>query len=76
MLLLASMDVNSLILDVWVCLEMGCPWCACRLLGTAEGLDKLIAALDKRGAREGNLYNSLLRDREALTQAMPASAMQ
>jgi len=47
----------------------------CRVLGSVEGLDGLVAALDKRGAREGPLYNNLLRYRDAIAQAMPGASL-
>ena len=46
-----------------------------RMLGDVESLDALIAALDKRGAREGMLFNALLSNRDAIVQAMPAEPM-
>lgn len=48
---------------------------SCRMLGSVKDLDGLIAALDKRGAREGMLYNALLSYRDAIVQAMPAEPM-
>lgn len=39
---------------------------SCRYLGHEDGVEALIQALDKRGAREGPLYNNLLRYRDAL----------
>ena len=45
------------------------------MLGSPEGVEGLVAALDKRGAREGPLYNALLRYRDALAEAMPTSTM-
>ena len=47
----------------------------CRIIYTAEGVDGLIAALDKRGLREGPLYNNLVRYRSVLTDAMPSSTV-
>lgn len=41
----------------------------------AQALDGLMAALDKRGPREGALHTALLRHRDALLRRMPASPL-
>ncbi len=46
-----------------------------RVLGDPDTLEKLMGALEKRGAREGALYNSLLRHRESILQGMPAGPL-
>ncbi|GAB4814610.1 hypothetical protein N2152v2_001656 [Parachlorella kessleri] len=46
-----------------------------RMLATADDLEALINALERRGAREGGLYASLLRCREAIAKAMPAAPL-
>ncbi len=43
-----------------------------RMLCSGDDLEALIEALERRGAREGGLYASLLRCREAVLRAMPA----
>lgn len=47
-----------------------------RILGDPESLEKLMEALEKRGAREGALYGSLLRSKEVIVQGMPAGPLQ
>ncbi len=44
----------------------------CRMLCSGEDLEALIAALERRGAREGSLYASLVRCKDAVLRAMPA----
>jgi hypothetical protein len=44
-----------------------------RLLGD---LEQLMDALERRGAREGALYHSLLRHKEAIAKGMPPSPLQ
>lgn len=41
-------------------------------VASAEALDGLMAALDRRGPREGALHAALLRHRDALLARMPA----
>ena len=41
----------------------------------APALDGLMAALDKRGPREGALHTALLRHRDALLRRMPAAPL-
>ncbi|KAK9816480.1 hypothetical protein WJX72_000803 [[Myrmecia] bisecta] len=43
-----------------------------RVLGEASALEGLMDALDRRGAREGALYNALLRHRESIMRGMPS----
>ena len=44
-------------------------------VASAKALDGLMAALDKRGPREGALHTALLRHRDALLRRMPAPAL-
>ena len=43
-----------------------------RLIASSAALEALVAALERRGARESGLYASLLRYREQLEAGMPA----
>ncbi|EIE24672.1 hypothetical protein COCSUDRAFT_46901 [Coccomyxa subellipsoidea C-169] len=46
-----------------------------RILGQPDTLETLMGALEKRGAREGALYNSLLRHKDSILQGMPAEPL-
>ena len=43
-----------------------------RLVGTPAALEGLMESLDRRGAREGPLYNALLRYKDGLLKTMPS----
>ena len=46
-----------------------------QVLGEATQLEGLMRVLERRGVREGALFNSLLRHRDSLTAGMPAGPL-
>ncbi len=45
------------------------------LLASQDGLELLMGSLERRGAREGCLYNALLRHRAAILAGLPAKPL-